>query len=80
MGKPFVLFRNILEESEHATQEEVAILNGKYVIIQIFTHGGFLPSSFQHLYVFTLEKFLIWIMERSRELFLQCLDNLNEVK
>jgi hypothetical protein len=79
ISKPFVLFRNILEESGTSAQEEVAVMNGKYIIIQVFTYGNYLPSSFQKVQVFTLEKFPKWIIKRNRELLLQSLDSLDEL-
>jgi hypothetical protein len=78
-GKPLVLYRNILEESETAVQEEVAMVNEKYVVIDVFTYGGFLPASFQQQYVFTLYDFSIWIMRRSGELFFRCINNLDDM-
>lgn len=78
-GKPFILYRSIVEETDCAVQEEVGIVGGKYVVIEVFTYGGFLPASFQQQYVFTLCDFCIWIMERSRELFFMCINNLEQI-
>jgi Icc-related predicted phosphoesterase len=74
---PFVLYRNILEESEDALEEEVATVNEKYVVVQVFSHGGFLPTSFQKQQIFTLDKFIRRVLKSNRVLLLQCLDNLN---
>jgi hypothetical protein len=74
-GKPIVLYQNTIEETDHSAEEEVATINEKYVIIQVFIHGGFIPPIFQQQYVFTLDEFPTWIMKRSRDLLLQCLDN-----
>jgi Icc-related predicted phosphoesterase len=74
--KPFVLYRNITEESEDAL-EEVATVNEKYVVVQVFSHGGFLPTRFQKKQIFTLDKFIRRILKSNRLLLLQCLDNLN---
>ena len=35
--------------------------------------------SFQQQYVFTLDEFPAWIMKRSRDLLLQCIDNVDQV-
>jgi hypothetical protein len=75
--KPFVLYRNIIEESEDALEEEIATVNEKYVVVQVFSHGGFLPTSFQKQQIFTLDKFIRRILKSNRVLLLQCLDNLN---
>ncbi|MBV9175523.1 MAG: hypothetical protein JO327_03485 [Nitrososphaeraceae archaeon] len=76
-GKPYILFRNIVEESEDAVKEEIATVIHKYVVTQIFTYGGFLPSSFQKQNVYTLDKFARVILKRNRNLLLQCLENLD---
>jgi hypothetical protein len=78
-GMPLVLYQNIMEEDGTAVQEEVGIVNEKYVVIDIFTYGGFLPASFQQQYVFTLCDFSTWIMKRSRELFFRCINNLENI-
>ena len=46
---------NITEESEDALEEEVATVNEKYVVVQVFSHGGFLPTRFQN------NRYLRWI-------------------
>jgi hypothetical protein len=33
--RPLLLYRNIVEESESAAEEEVATINEKYVIVQV---------------------------------------------
>ena len=75
-GKPYILYRNTIEESEDVVQEEVATVIDKYVVVQLFTYGGFLPSSFQKQNVFTLDKFTRVMLKRKRNLILQCLENL----
>ena len=75
-GKPILLYRNIIEENEVAAEEEVATVIEKNAIVQVFTYGGFIPPSFQQQYVFSLDRFPLWVMKRSRNLLLQCLENL----
>jgi hypothetical protein len=75
-GKPYILYRNIIEENEDVIQEEVATVIDKYVVVQLFTYGGFLPSCFQKQNVFTLDKFTRVMLNRKRNLILQCLENL----
>ena len=79
VGKPFILYRNIIDETGHAVQEEVGIVSEKYVVVEVFTYGGFLPSTFQQQYVFTLSEFAKWMMQRSHEIFLRCVNNLEEI-
>jgi hypothetical protein len=75
-GKPYILYRNTIEENEDVVQEEVATVIDKYVVVQLFTYGGFLPSSFQKQNVFTLDKFTRVMLNRKRNLILKCLENL----
>jgi hypothetical protein len=76
-GKPFVLYRNLIEDNEDAVQEEVGTVLDKYVVVQIFTYGGFIPSNFQKQQVFTLDKFTRIMLKRNRNFLLQCLENLD---
>jgi hypothetical protein len=75
-GKPVLLYRNIMDENEAAAEEEVATVNEKNAIVQVFTYGGFIPPTFQQQYVFILDEFPTWLMKRSRNLLLECLENL----
>ncbi len=77
-GIPLILYRQSIEESEHAMEEEVATVTHFYVIVQVITHGGFIPPSFQQQFVFTINEFPDWIMKRSKEIFLKSLDILEE--
>ncbi len=79
LGKPIVLYRKTLEESECAGEEEVATLvNERYALVQVYTHGGFIPLSFQQQHVFSLNEFPTWMMKRSRELVLQCIEAMDD--
>ena len=74
---PHLLYRNTIEENENALQEEVGLLTEKYVLIVKNTYGGFIPSNFQKVEVYTLDKFTKWIVQEQRkELLLQCLESL----
>jgi len=77
-GRPVVLYRHTIEEIEHSAEEEIATVNEQYVVVQVITHGGFIPPNFQQQYVFTFEKFPDWIMKRSNELLSLCLDSLDQ--
>jgi hypothetical protein len=76
-GKPFLLYRNVLEESNEVVQEETATVLDRYVMVQVYTYGGFLPCNFQKQNVYTLDKFTHVILKRNRNLLLQCLENLD---
>jgi hypothetical protein len=77
-GRPFVLYRNIIEEANSFIEEEVTTINEKYAIVQVFVHGGFIQPSFHQQYVFTIDEFPLWIMKRSYDLLLQCLESIDE--
>ena len=83
LNKPLALYSNILEESEDAAKEEIVLHNQKYITVQIFTRGGFIPTSFQEQYVFTIDKFIWWILKERknrRAMILQCLETLQNVE
>lgn len=75
---PIILYRRTIEENEVSIEEEIASVSEKYVIIQIFTHGGYLPVLFREQHIFTPDEFIYWILKRSRSMLLQCLENIDE--
>lgn len=77
-GRPVVLYRHTIEEVESSAEEEIASVNEKYVVVQVVTHGGFIPPNFQEQKVFTFEQFPEWIMKRSSELLARCLESLDQ--
>ena len=78
IGTPIVLYRNTIEEDEESYEETVCTLTEGYVIVQVVTSGGGIVPSFQQQFVFTLEQFPEWLMRKSRDLLLQCVDYLEE--
>jgi hypothetical protein len=73
---PHLLYRNTIEENEDALQEEVGLVTEKYILIITYAYGGFIPSNFQKVEVYTLDKFTRWIVQKQRrELLLQCLES-----
>ena len=75
LNKPLALYCGIIEESEDSAKEEIVLHNQKYITVQVFTRGGYLPTSFHEQYVFTIDKFISWIIKerKNREMILQCL-------
>jgi hypothetical protein len=72
-----LLYRNTIEEKEDALQEEVGLLTEKYILVITYAYGGFIPSNFQKVEVYTLDKFTRWIVQKQRkDLLLQCLEGL----
>jgi hypothetical protein len=70
-GIPIILFRKIIEESENAVQEEVAIMVRGYVLDLVYSFGGFIPATFHRLRVFTLDEFVEWVLRSERQLVLR---------
>ena len=80
LNRPLVLYYGIIEESEGSAKEEIVLHNQKYITVQIFTRGGFLPTSFHEQHVFTIDKFISWMVKerKNREMILQCLTTVND--
>lgn len=77
-GMPVVLYRHTIEETDAAAEEEIATVNEQYVVVQVMTHGGYIPPNFQQQFVFTFEQFPDYIMNRSKELLSMCLESLDQ--
>jgi hypothetical protein len=77
-GKPLILYTCLLDEDSEYGEQELAVINESYVVIQVISFGGFVPIAVQHQRVFTFEEFSLWIFKRSGSLFLQCLQTLEE--
>lgn len=75
---PIVLYRRTIEENEVSIEEEIASVSEKYVVVQIFTHGGYLPVLFREQHIFTPSEFPYWIVKRSKSMVLHCLENIDE--
>jgi len=76
---PIVLYRQTLEEEDSSFEEIVCTLTKDYVIEQLVTSGGILPPSFQQQMVFTINDFPDRLLRKSRDLFLQTVDLLEDV-
>lgn len=74
---PHLLYRTTIEENEEVVKEEIGILSEKYIVTMIYVYGGFIPSSFQKIDVYTLDKFTRRIIQKGKkDLLLQCLESL----
>ena len=80
LNKPLTLYNNIIEESEDSAKEEIVLHNQKYITVQTFTRGGFLPTRFQEQHIFTIDKFIAWTINerKDHEIILQCIDTLEK--
>ena len=78
--KPIILYRKDIDESENAVEEEISYVTGKHIVQMLYSYGGYVPSNFKSIEIFTLDKFAKWIVqEQQKDLLLQCIDNL-EIK
>jgi len=80
-NSPIILYRHTLEEEDNSYEEIVCTLTKDYVIEQLVTSGGVLVPSFQQQLVFTLDEFPERLLRKSRDLFLQTVELLeNKLK
>lgn len=78
--RPILLYRNTIEESESALQEQIGLIVGKQIVIIVYAYGGFLPSAFQKVEVHTIDKFIAWVVKKGkRDWLLQCLENTDKI-
>ncbi|HKR74708.1 MAG TPA: hypothetical protein VJR94_11430 [Candidatus Nitrosocosmicus sp.] len=78
-GKPVILYTTLLDEVSDYGEQELAIVNEDFVVIQVITFGGYVPIAVQHQRVFTFNEFSQWIYDRSNNLFMQCFNTLEDV-
>lgn len=77
-GKPVILYTSLLDEVSDYGEQELAIVNEDFVVIQVITFGGYVPIAIQHQRVFTFDEFSNWIYKRSNNLFIQCFGTLED--
>ncbi len=77
-NSPIILYRQTLEEEDTSYEEIVCTLTKDYVIEQLVTSGGVLPPNFQQQFVFTVDEFPDRLLRKSRDLFLQIVDLLED--
>jgi len=77
-NSPIVLYRQTLEEEDSSYEEIVCTLTKDYVIEQLVTSGGVVPPSFKQQFVFTVDEFPDRLLRKSRDLFLQTVDLLED--
>ena len=78
-NKPIILYRKSIEESENATEEEICYISGNHIIQILYAYGGFIPSNFKNIEVFTIDKFTKFVLqERKKDLLLQCIESIEQ--
>ncbi|HET8719449.1 MAG TPA: hypothetical protein VFM64_00445 [Candidatus Nitrosotenuis sp.] len=75
---PIVLYRQTIEEEENAYEEIICTITEKYVIEQLVISGGVIPPTFSQQMVYTLEEYPQQLLRKSKDLFLQVIDILEE--
>jgi len=73
---PLVLYRHTLEEEDNSYEEIVCTLTKNYVIEQLVTSGGIIAPTFNQQLVFTLDEFPDRLLRKSKDLFLQVVETL----
>jgi len=77
-GLPIVLYRQTLEEEESSYEEIVCTVAGNHVIEKLVISGGVLPPTFRQQMVYTLEEFPQRLIRKSKDLFLQTIELLED--
>lgn len=79
-GRPIILFRQTLEESDNCYEEIICSLTDRHVIEQIVTSGGMLVPSFQQQAVFTIKEYPQELLKKSHDRFAEVSEFLEEQK
>ena len=76
LNKPLPLYCGIIEENEDSAKEEIVLHNHKYISVQVLTRGGFIPTTFHDQRIFTIDRFISWIIKerKDRDMILQCIE------
>lgn len=76
--KPICLYRDSIEENDAAVEEDIIFVTGKHIVHMVYAYGGFVPSSFHTIDIFTIDTFTKWILqENKKDLLLQYLEALD---
>lgn len=77
-GTPIILYRQTLEEEEDSYEEIVCSLTDKHVVEQLVVSGGGIPPTFRQQMIYTLDEFPQRLIRKSKDLFLQTVELLEE--
>jgi hypothetical protein len=77
-GTPIVLYRQTLEEEESSYEESVCTVTEKHVVEQLVISGGIVPPTFRQQMVYTIEEYPQRLLRKSKDLFLQTIEMLEE--
>ena len=73
-GRPIVLFRHTLEESDGCYEEIVCTLTEDHVIEQVVASGGMMVPSFRHQSVFGIGEYPRELLAKSQDRFLETIE------
>ncbi|MFM8659278.1 MAG: hypothetical protein ACKOCQ_05010, partial [Candidatus Nitrosotenuis sp.] len=77
-GTPIILYRQTLEEEEDSYEEIVCSLTDRHVVEQVVISGGGIPPTFRQQMIYSLEEFPQRLIRKSKDLFLQTIELLEE--
>ncbi|CAE6497005.1 MAG: hypothetical protein QXE84_06090 [Candidatus Nitrosotenuis sp.] len=77
-GSPIVLYRQVLEEEDSSYEEIICTLAERYVIEQLVISGGIVPPTFRQQIIYTFDEFPPRLLRKSKDLFLQTIELLEE--
>ena len=75
---PIVLYRETLEETEDVFEEIVCTLTQEHVIEQVIVSGGMVITEIKQQLVFSTEEFPNRLLKKSKDLFAQVVDLLED--
>lgn len=77
-GTPIILYRQTLEEEEDSYEEIVCSLTDRHVVEQVVISGGGIPPTFRQQMIYSLDEFPQRLIRKSKDLFLQTIELLEE--
>jgi len=75
---PIVLYRETLEEKDDVYEEIVCTLNQDHVVEQVIISGGMVVPDIKQQIVFSLDEFPDRLLHKSKDLFGQVIEQLEE--
>ena len=77
-NSPIVLYRQTLEEEEGSYEEILCTLTDSHIIEQVIISGGIIAPNINQQFVFNIDEFSERLLRKSKDLFLQVVQDLEE--
>ena len=77
-NSPIVLYRQTLEEEEGSYEEIICTLTDSHIIEQVIISGGIIAANINQQFVFNIDEFSGRLLRKSKDLFLQVVQDLEE--